>query len=516
MAKSFGSLDPGDARRFSESFDSNFSGGGGDPGGHLSLSSEAVASLKSQVSNLSFEDNSGDFDVTDASMRIAYVSGSDPYSPYSNLYVSVQQMENGTKIFLGQFTLVTGGAINLIQIPLIGQSIEELANSLNLVDGVRAEVLNNKEFENSSSIIMTGFYNSTNNWSYFFTNEDAGSSPLNSFSSLDQDVKFYLTSVEPGMSQNNKTQSFGGFISPTEMYETDILSNSISFYDTTLSVDNASLDDSDYVQIQDEIIQISSWDSGSASVDARNAFGTPLRFHPQGSVVRKLGKNDIFDSKFGRDRTQYRCIAIRNESDTEYMKDVKIYFNLLTRNSFSNTRISIELPRSEYYSSKATSIGFDSSFTDIGLASLYENDHYATASVTFTDGNNSGQTRIVSGYNGEDGTFILSERLPFVVNSGDSFYVGTAPSQRISNGTVPPSLDPIIGGEPSAPFAISSFQEAQFFADGLSIDIDDNRVGGNILKPGESIYVWIERRLEDSNRNFDSNRLFLTLGYSRS
>jgi len=508
-------FDPGNTRQFSESQNAGFAGGGGDPGGNPGLSESEISELESSVSNVNFNDTSSSTADELFSLRVVYILSGDPYSPYDKFYTSIQLLDNGNKVFIGQFLYSSGDSVTPIKIPLIGQSIEELSDSLNLYPGVRAEILNGSHLKEASLLDATGFYDATDIWSFFSSQEDvSGTNSSGLTSTLAQDIKFYLTSVEPRISQNNPTQSLGGFISPTEVYITDILQSSVSFYDNTIITEGANLGDFSLIQIQDEIMSVDAWTDEIAAVSGRNVFGTPLRFHPQGSIVRGISKNDIFDSRFSRERTQYRCIAIRNESDTEYLKSVKVYFNLLTRNSYANTRLAIEIPRSEYRSSVANS-GTDSYFTDMSLADIFEDNHYVTASVTFTSGSNSGQTRIVTSYNGTDGTFFLSERLPAEVQSDDAYYVDTAPSQRVPVGVESPSTVNSVGDPPTPPYLITNFSNALFFSGGVSIDVDETRSGQTTLGPRESIYVWIERRLEDNNRGFEGNRSFVTIGYSR-
>tara|TARA_B100000614_G_scaffold262895_1_gene299673 strand:+ start:5052 stop:6575 length:1524 start_codon:yes stop_codon:yes gene_type:complete len=504
-------LDFGNSPQFGQLFNANFSGGGADPGGSLSLTDAQIKSLSSSLT-LNFNDNTSGRDISDAVLRVAFSTTTNPYLPYIGGLFSVQQGDNGTKMFVGGFETDFQDTIFPMQLPLIGQSLQELSVSIGLVDGVRAEVLNGRELLDAKNLIATTFYSGTDRWVYFFAeidvfNEDADST-------LSRNIKTFLTSVEPNLSQNIPTQSLGGFISPTEVYTTDVLDAGVSFYDTEVVVTNDNLSSFGLIQIQDEILTVDDWNDGTAVISERQSYGTPIRFHPAGSVVRGLKKNDLFDTKFSKTRKQYRCIAIRNETSNEYAKDVKVYFNLLSRNLLSNTRLAIEIPRSEFRSGTASS-GSATFFADSSLSNTFLDDHYVTAAVTFTSGANSGQTRIVVGYNGESGTFFLDSQLPNSVNSGDNYYVDTAPSQRIVTGEVAPEVGIFDQPDPVPPYLIGDFQEAQYFVEGVSIDVDGRRANGGTLGPKQAIYVWIERSLEDINEEFTNNRMFVTVGYSR-
>jgi len=504
-------LDFGNNPQFGQLFNANFSGGGADPGGQLSLTKAQIASLAGNLT-LTFEDETSELDISNAVLRVAFSTTTNPYLPFIGGLFSVQQADNGTKMFIGGFETDFQDTIFPMQLPLIGQSLAELSESIGLFEGVRSEVLNGRELMDSKNLLNTAFYSGTDRWVYFFA--DAEIFNENDDPTLFKNIKTFLTSVEPNLAQNIPTQSLGGFISPTEVYETDTLESGVSFYDTELSVVNNNLSDFALIQIQDEILAVGDWNEGTAIISERQSHGTPIRFHPVGSLVRGIKNNDLFDTKFNKNRKQYRCIAIRNETSNEYAKDVKVYFNLLSRNLLSGTRLAIEIPRSEFRSGEASS-GSTTFFSDTSLENIFADDHYVTAAVTFTTGANSGQTRIVVSYNGETGTFFLDSQLPSEINSGDGYYVDTAPSQRIVTGEVAPEIGILDQSSPVPPYLIGEFQEAQYFIEGVSIDVDGRRTNGATLGPKQAIYVWIERELEDINEEFSNNRMFVTVGYSR-
>ena len=504
-------LDFGNSPQFGQLFNANFSGGGADPGGQLSLTKSQIASLAGNLT-LTFDDETSELDISNAVMRVAFSTTTNPYLPFIGGLFSVQQADNGTKMFIGGFDTDFQDTIFPIQLPLIGQSLQELSESIGTFEGVRSEVLNGRELMDSKNLINTAFYSGTDRWVYFFADTEVFNEDTDP--TLFKNIKTFLTSVEPNLSQNIPTQSLGGFISPTEVYDTDLLDNGVSFYDTELSVVNDRLSAFSLIQIQDEILAVEDWNEGTAIISERQSHGTPIRFHPIGSVVRGIKNNDLFDTKFNKNRKQYRCIAIRNETSSEYAKDVKVYFNLLSRNLLSGTRLAIEIPRSEFRSGTASS-GSATFFADDSLVNTFADDHYVTAAVTFTTGANSGQTRIVVSYNGESGIFFLDSQLPNAVSNGDNYCVDTAPSQRIVTGEVAPEVGILDQTGPVPPYLIGEFQEAQYFIEGVSIDVNGRRVNGTTLGPKQAIYVWVERELEDINEEFTNNRMFVTVGYSR-
>jgi hypothetical protein len=470
-------------------------------------------------------DPTSEINISEAVLRIALQTDGDPYVFFTEGYFSVQQATNGTRVFYGWLRSAEGNLANPIEIPLInGLSLVELADQVSNIPGIVASVIGPNGSRDAATLLKTGVFNGTNQWAYFFKEDlfdddddlDNDAAPNN----IKPFIKYYLTSVEPNMAQSNPSQSLGGFISPTEISETSTLSREISFQDSVIQLTDSSLNAYSYIQIQDEIIEVSSWNGSTAIVARRRAFDTPARVHFQGAVVRGLNPNDVFTNGFTKDRKQYRCIAIRNESTTLTAKKAEVYFKIPNRNRKSNWRIALEVPRSEYQSTSATS-GTLTSVTAAALAGRHPDDLFVTAPVVFTGGQNAGQTRIVTGYDGASGTFSFDEELPFVPQSGDAFYADTAPAQRVPNGTSAP--DTSIGRRPNpqtaTPYLVQDFDEAEGFSGGQSINVNGSRTSTQRqsvqLGPKEAIYVWIERSLEDDNPGQENNRIALTLEFSK-
>lgn len=495
-------------------------------GGFLSPKTEAPSTTGGLLPDVQgdevvfdISDPTSDLDTNDAALRVAFSYNSDPYSPFSSGYFSVQQGNAGRKVFYGWLQTPEGDISNPIEIPLVeGMSLIDLADMISNVPGVVANVLNGYELSDVTSLLRSGIYEGTDQWAFFFSELERGDVNPNDGSDIKAHIKYYLTSVEPNMNQSIPSQSLGGFISPTEVFVTSLLSKEVSFTDQKIEIDDEALVSYDYVQIQDEIIEVDSWIGSTAVVARRNAFDTPLRVHFQGAVARGLTKNNIFNSSFSNARKQYRCIAIRNDSDSLSAKKAEVYIKIPSRNNGSRWNISIEIPRSEYRASSASG-GSTSSLVDSSLAGLMPDDHYVGAPVVFTGGQNSGQARIVTSYDGQSGTFSFDENLPFAPQNGDAYYADTAPSQRIPNGTVKPNVSPHSGPNINPPYLIDEFARADGFASGMSINVMGQRANSertsSSLGPKEAVYVWIERELDDDNAGQENNRLALTLEFSK-
>tara|TARA_B100000614_G_scaffold262909_1_gene300835 strand:+ start:329555 stop:331138 length:1584 start_codon:yes stop_codon:yes gene_type:complete len=457
-------------------------------------------------------------DVNDAVMRVAFTVV-DPYIPYTNGRFFIQGGQSTTSdinTFGGVFETDQQNAVFLIKEHLIGQSLGELATAIRNYPNVLAEVLNNAQFLDVRCLQPTPFLNGTERWVYFFKADEC--QPPNPNENLKGAIKFYFTSVEPSMDQLQPSQSLGGFISPSVIYNSTATAESVGFYDSVITMIDDDLASFDLIQIGDEIIRVDSWDGVNANIAERNAYGTPVRFHPNGTKVFGIVKNDIFDFSLSEEENaQYRCIAIRNTHPTEIARNVKVFFKLSSRNNLSNTRFAIEIPRSEFMTSTATS-GTTSTVVDSTLAGQYDDNHFQSTALKFTSGPNNSQERIVTAYNGSTGTFTLDNALSNLVEAGHGYRLETAPSQRVPSGVTSPVVDqdtPPSGPDAAKPHLITEFSGATFAENGVSINVGENRTSGSELKPNEVVYVWIERKIDDSNPFFLNDRAMVSLSYSK-
>lgn len=446
--------------------------------------------------------------TANSALRVQFEKFNNSSSPFTSAKFVIL-IANEIKVFAGVFTLLDGTQSTIIQIPLLGQSIQDLVDKLNTYADISAETVNSGGFISSDLLKDTSLSDATNKWLYF----EASSIEENAtFSTLIQQLKLFRTSAEPISIQNNLVQCLGGYACLNPIYNFALLSSPASIYDNTMYIDPLSfsesitindLNQSRLLQINDEIVEVNKWEGFTVYLTQRNMFGTPLRFHPKNSVVRTLSKNDLFDSNFSTDGKQYRCIALANTNQTEIAKNVKVFFSLPSRNNLSGMRLAIETPKSDPYKGEVTSGGI-TSFSDAGLVNAFEANHYASAPIYFTSGNNEKQIRIITSYSPATGTLVLDSRLPFDISVGDSFYIDASPAQFAKSGMKKPTSPPA-----------SEFFNATEELNAVSINVSNNRLSGNDLKPNEVIYIWIERSISESNDEFLNNSSILGVVFSK-
>ena len=225
-----------------------------------------------------------EFNKEDAVLRVSF-SINDPYLPYKSARFFIQgESQTTISILGGIFDQDNGSSLLLVNIPLIGQSLQSLSAALQKYSNLSAQVLNGNESFNSLYLSESPIIDGTEKWVYFFAKKEY-SSLSNQSNNLREDVKFYYTSIEPDIAQLNPSQSLGGYVSPTAVFETATLSNSISFYDSTFKASSDALSSYEIVQIQDEIIKLSGWEDNVAKISERHAFDTPLRFNSKINYV---------------------------------------------------------------------------------------------------------------------------------------------------------------------------------------------------------------------------------------
>lgn len=449
------------------------------------------------------------YDVADlSSFKIQFIKLDTSLTNYISAKACILTA-NGIKVFAVSFKDINGSETTAIQIPLTGQTIDSLVKKINTYQDVVAEIVNSSGFVSTLLLDDTSFIDISGKWAYF----NSSDIDINSvYTSLDSDIRFYLTSAESVAVQKNLTQSLGGFVSLSEVYNGFSLSEPLSIYDNVMSINTKSisynfsiidLQKSDYLQINDEIVKVGKWVGTVAYLQERNSFNTPLRMHPKGSIVREIAKNNFFDNNFGADRKQYRCIAVKNTNKNDVAKNMKVFFNIYSRNNLSNVRLAIESPLSDYYTNISSSTGI-TAFSVSNLVGKFDQNHFVSSPIVFTNGVNIGQIRIVKSYNPTSGILELDQRLPNPISIGDAFYIDTAPSQRIKSGTKKPS-----GSN------ISDFFDVNNKTNALSINVKGNRASGFDLRPDEVIYVWMERSIDESNDEFINNRFSLSILYNK-
>lgn len=313
-----------------------------------------------------------------------------------------------------------------------------------------------------------------------------------------EDLKFYLTNLEPMMSQDSLSQSIGGYYSTTEINPAKILSNSINRIQTNISIENL---DNDYVlQNTDELLKITSIiDTSNAEVE-RGVFNTDAKFALRNDLFYSVKKNNLFNNSFNSSGKQYRCIAVKNNGlDTFY--NLKFYFKKLSNNTQSTVKIAVEIPKTEILTGFSSG-GNTISLSDITLKNLF-NEEYNDSVLYITTGDNINLGRKIATFDRPTGTFTFTSSFPYPVKSGVQYRIENSPSQRIISGKDTPTTGTVYCTDFSAPSNLT---------DAISIDFSNTRLNAEHLLPNEVVYLWFERTVLESLENED-NRVILTSSY---
>ena len=316
------------------------------------------------------------------------------------------------------------------------------------------------------------------------------------------DIKFYLTSLEPDIAQTNKAQSVGGYISTSNVHPNTTLAADVSLYDTRLTLSSyTDLSGLTYLGINHEIIEVEAISSNSVIIKTRGVNGL-RNFHANGDAVFGLSIDNLFNQKFDDDLKQYRCVAIKNENTSSTAFNVAAYIKQNVINPSSLIKIAVEYPKNDYQSGSASG-GSKMSVIDDTLNGTFDNNHFTDAVLKVTGGLNANQTRIITSYDGNTGTFVLQSSLPFTISSGDSYEVAAGPAQRLPSGLVGPTF----GSN-----RVSTLSEAKA-SSFISLDVDETRTNNADLLPNGVFYIWLERSLIKDSTIFTANNAVLSTNY---
>lgn len=317
-------------------------------------------------------------------------------------------------------------------------------------------------------------------------------------------LKYYLTSVEPDMSQSIYSQSLGGYISNSLIYPEAILDNTIGVYDESLVVDDyTNIENIDYINIGLENIKVKPINNNNIIVEERG-INNLVSSHPNGSIIRGISSNNIFNDIFNNDLKQYRCYAIKNtidylESNQIIFEDVNISLKQDSINPKSNIKFAIEQPLNDFLNSTATG-GTQSSLVDSTLIGAFEDDHFKNSIIRFKTGNNQGQNRKILSFNNLNGEIVFENNLNNSIQSGDEYTIDPSPSQRVSSGLIKPDIENKL---------VSDFVSTE---ESISININSRDHGAN-LEPNDIIYIWIERSLDKNSEEFIDNSFVVNVNY---
>lgn len=311
-------------------------------------------------------------------------------------------------------------------------------------------------------------------------------------------LNYYLTSLEPGIAQQIPSQSIGGYCSTSLLYPQTNLSENIGMYGTSFSIEVPEegwgrWGGVDYIVINNELIKISGISvAGVVSVEERGV-NSLYGMHLLGDVVRGINTN-LLNDVFDLNRSQYRCLAVKNETDlvdpsNSILSNIRIFLKQNSRNSKCNIELSIEMPDSQYLSSMSTS-RTEMTLTDSSLIGLYEDNYFAEAFIK-PSGTEGG---IVQSFDSATGTFTYYSSFSTGI-SNVAYEVFPAPSERIKTGIESPSLtfsspsidSPIYIDEVGVPFA---------------------------MNPNDIFYIWIKRTLDKGAENMSADDFVISIAHN--
>ena len=325
------------------------------------------------------------------------------------------------------------------------------------------------------------------------------------------DLKLYLTSLEPDVEQTIYSQSIGGY--PAII--TSDMTKSLVYPETTFAHDDGlnsgSLVLTDYESLYGrtfldnggEIIEVEMINSNDVTV-VRRGVNSVRRAVSIGDVARGIDV-DLFNGSFNQSFKQYRCFALRNNNVTDSAYDVRVYLKKTSANLESTVKIAVEIPKSDYETGSVTTDGSNKRHViSSSFANVFDDNLFTDASLKFTSGSNINQSRIVSSFDTDTGSFVVDSNFPYTPSVADAFVVFPSPSQRVSTGIICPSYNSS---------RVSDFLEVTS-EDMIDINVNSNRIHGDQFKPCDVVYIWIERSLKKTAVSFDDNNVSIGIRYS--
>ncbi len=326
-------------------------------------------------------------------------------------------------------------------------------------------------------------------------------------------LRLYLTSLEPDMEQTICSQSLGGYCSNSLLYPETTLTSDIGLYSDyfNLSIPDSGVwsewQDLEYVSIGNEVMRVSPIVDGNIQVVQRG-FNGIKNMHLAGDRVSAVSSRNIFNDVFNEDRTQYRCLALKNDSllfdpsTTMYAYDFEVYIKQNSANLNSSIQIALEIPKSQYLSGRSTSWN-TMQLIDSSLIGVYPDNHFSESYLRILSGQAIGQGKIVRSFDSLTGTFTFYSSFSSLYDySGEVEYeIEPSPAQRIKTGIVSPVLNSTYVSslyEPSEKIPIS------FSTSGSDIVISD-------LSPNDIVYLWLERKIEKGTRSYDNNSIVINV-----
>ena len=327
------------------------------------------------------------------------------------------------------------------------------------------------------------------------------------------DLKLYLTSLDPDVEQTVYSQSLGGYpaivksdLTKSLLYpETTLSANRTLFGNEFSLTDYSKISGKTYLSVNGEIVKVPAISSSTITATER-AVNNLQHIHLSGDAARGVVAGVLSDN-FSDSFKQYRCFALKNNSNFQIAYGLKVYLKQNSRNFDSKIKIAVEAPVSDYLSSATSSNSSDKKqVISSALADLFEDNHFTLANLRFTSGNNINQARVIQSYDAASGVIMVDSSFPFLPVSGELFEIDPAPSQRIMSGIDTPDFN----SDYVSGLSLATSDEA------IEININGNRDHGSDLLPGDVVYIWLERSLLKTGEGMNDNSAVITFRYSES
>ena len=339
-----------------------------------------------------------------------------------------------------------------------------------------------------------------------------------------EDLKLYLTSLEPDLNQTAYSQSIGGHISNSLVYPETTLNSTVGLFDLNLDLnipESGSFSEwqgIEYINIGAEMIQVPPISNGTI-VATQRGYNNIYNMHIAGDVVRASSAKELLNDVFNDSRKQYRCIAIKNVSRQnpspsyeQIAYDLGVYLKQDSRSKNSIIKIALELPSSQYLSGTSTEWN-EMKLTDSSIRNAFEDNHFNNAYLKITSGEASGQGKVIGSYEAASGTFtfLSSFSTVFDFDKNVTYEVLPSPAQRVKTGTISPAIT--AGSvtnflQPDINTPLRFFQSPNA-SDPLDLGISD-------LNPNDVMYLWIEREVLKGSPEFFNNDFVVNVKYKVS
>jgi len=334
------------------------------------------------------------------------------------------------------------------------------------------------------------------------------------------DLRMYLTSLEPDISQSILSQSIGGFISNTPLYPEAVLDSIVGLYDTSFVLKSpssgswAEWEGITHISINGELMRIGSLADGAVTV-AQRGVNDRIRVHVVNDIATGVSLKELFNDVFNDEYKQYRCIAVKNvssgadPSNETTANNLRIYVDVNSRNSGSNIKVAIEIPQSQYIAGIADSVTYNSStsiptLVDTSLINVYENNLFNGSYLKILSGENAGQGRIIRSFSSSTGIFVFEG--VFTADANASYEVFPAPAQRLKNGTISPVINSNTG---------SFLKSSNLNKLSVELNLGQNISGDSgALDINNIFYLWIEKTVTKGEPSFDNNSVSINIDYN--